>query len=62
MTYKGYMLTPTTRRMPPGQAVECVEIEGPERHTWADSMTTAKRAVDEWDKRRREKEKAAVKG
>ena len=52
MTYHGYTLTPVSRRMPPGQVIECVEIKGPGRHTWADSQTTAKRAIDSWESAR----------
>ena len=56
MTHRGYTLAPVTRRLLLGQTVECVEITGNGRQTWAESMKLAKRAVDTWEDARERKE------
>ena len=49
MMYHTYTLTPVTRHIPLGQTVECIEITGNGRQTWAECMKLAKRAVDTWE-------------
>ena len=56
MTHRGYALTPVTRHLPLGQMVECIEITGNGRQTWAESMAIAKRAVESWESARKRKE------
>ena len=56
MTHRAYTLAPVTRRLPLGQTVECIEITGNGRKTWAESMKLAKRAVDTWESARERKE------
>ena len=56
MTYRGYTLSLTTRRLA-GGATEGVEIRG-ERVTWAGNAGITKRAIDAWEKA---KEKAGGK-
>ncbi len=56
MMYHTYTLAPVTRHLPLGQEVECIEITGNGRQTWAETMVLAKRAVDSWESARKRKE------
>ena len=56
MMYHTYTLAPVTRRLPLGQVVECIEITGNGRQTWAESMAIAKRAIDGWESAKQRKE------
>ena len=51
MIYRDYTLSPISRLLPGGNRVEQIEIAG-ERHTYADSIATAKRAIDGWERKR----------
>ena len=56
MTYHTYTLALVTRRLPTGHQVDCIQIEGNGRKTWAETVAIAKRAVDSWERARKRKE------